>query len=134
MIMAGSLIKIAGVGVLEAVPGDSISLYEYRKIHQTEIIKWSRWGFLCGCGTKPGDDERCTRRAGRSKHQPCKGRREAAMCPPHARAHQTRCCPPQQGPPVFAYGAPLKCLEKSTLGRRETLNPLNSLIPCSNGI
>lgn len=48
MIMAGSLIKIVGVGVLEAVTGDSISLYEYRKIHQTEIIKWSRWGFLRG--------------------------------------------------------------------------------------
>ena len=52
MIMAGSLIKIVGVGVLEAVPCDSISLYEYRKIHQIEIIKWSRWGFLCGWGIK----------------------------------------------------------------------------------
>lgn len=47
MIMAGSLIKIVGVGVLQAVPRDSISLYEYRKIHQTEIIKWSRWGLQC---------------------------------------------------------------------------------------
>lgn len=44
MIMAGAWIKIVGVGVLKAVPGDGISLYEYRKIHQTEIIKWSRWG------------------------------------------------------------------------------------------
>lgn len=52
MIMAQSLIKIVGVGVLEAVPCDSISLYEYRKIHQTEIIKWSRWGLLCGWGIK----------------------------------------------------------------------------------
>ena len=44
MITAGARIKIVGVGVLKAVPGDGISLYEYRKIHQTEIIKWSRWG------------------------------------------------------------------------------------------
>lgn len=35
MIMAGSLIKILGVGVLPAVPSDKISLYEYRK----KIIK-----------------------------------------------------------------------------------------------
>lgn len=44
MITAGTWIKIVGVGVLKAVPSDGISLYEYRKIHQTEIIKWSRWG------------------------------------------------------------------------------------------
>lgn len=67
MIMAWSLIKIVGVGVLEAVPCDSISLYEYRKIHQTEIIKWSRWGLLCGWGIKRLEMMSTAR--GRSKRQ-----------------------------------------------------------------
>lgn len=82
MIMARSLIKIVGVGVLEAVPCDSISLYEYRKIHQTEIIKWSRWGLLCGWGIKRLE-MMSTARGGQADQND--GPREGGQC-------RTLCC------------------------------------------